>query len=324
MRGFTVIETLVTIAIFTLALGGITGFIVMGYRAYGFAWQQSIAIDEARKGIEKMAKEIRESRSGDNGSYAIESAGDKEFVFYSDIDKDAQTERVRYFLGTVNSGSQIQNCVTYSGGGSCGVVFPEFLQGNLTSAAVKVSVEGDFGAGNEYAEIFADGNKLGDVCQSGCADCAGNWQGTTIYDVFDYAQDGSVDFLADSSNRVDPNCNWEEANHSMKANFELSWAEEISAGQHELKKGVTEPTGDPPQYLSENEQVSVVISYVRNAPPIFEYFDENGNKIESYPARLANTKMMKLRLIINVNPERSPEDFELTSQVQLRNLKTKL
>jgi len=322
MRSFTLVETLVAIFIFLIAMGGVSGLIVAAYRTYGYTWEQSIAIEEARRGVEIMVKEIREARPGEDGSYPIEIAGDKEIIFHSDIDGDGLTERVRYFLGTINTGTQTKECVTFSRGGSCNVTFSNFLQGNLKSAQVRVVVEGDLGASNEYAEIYADGIKISDVCLSGCSDCAGSWQGTTVLDVTSQANDNSIQFLADANSRVDPNCNWQEPNHSMKAQFEFSWTEEIIGAGNEFKKGVIKPIGDPFEYPVDQEVISALSPYVRNSPPIFEYFDANGNKILDYPARLMDTKLMRVFLIVDVNPNHAPPPFELESSVQLRNLKT--
>lgn len=316
VKSFTMVETLVAIFVFALAIGVIFGFITMAYRTHGYTWQQSVAIDEARRGIETMVKEIREAKQGDDGSYPIEYAGDKEFIFYSDIDKDGGTERVRYFLGGVKSGSQTQECVTFVSGGTCNVNFSNFFEGTLQSAQVKVSVEGDFGASNEYAEIYADGVKLGNICQTGCTDCAGAWQGTAIFDVTDKASDNSIQFLADATSKVGPQCP-----HSMKARFEFSFTEDLSGLAHEFKKGVINPIGSPPSYPLDQEEIFTLTSYVRNTPPIFEYFDQNGNKIEPLPARLIDTKLMKVFLVVNVDPNRPPQNFELESFVQLRNLK---
>jgi len=186
------------------------------------------------------------------------------------------------------------------------------------SAAVKVSVDGDFGWNNhEYAEIYADGGKLGDVCKTGCSDCPSAWQGAATYDVTARSADNYVYFLADARSDVDPICS-----HAMKARFEFSFTENLPDLEREFRKGVTEPVGDPSTYPGDQEITSILTSYVRNAPPIFEYFDDNGNKIVEYPARLVDTKLMKLLLIINISPDRPPSDFELESLVQLRNLKT--
>lgn len=189
----TLIETLVTIAIFVLIIGVVIGFIVVAYRTQGYTFQQSLAIDEARRGIETMVKDIRGARAGDDGAYIIELAQDYEFIFYSDIDKDEATERVRYFIE-------------------------------------------------------------------------------------------STDF----------------------------------------KKGVIDPTGWPIQYPKENEEVFILSRYVRNLPPIFHYYDGDGQELIELPARLKDTKMMRVYLVINVDPTRPPQDFELESHVQIRNLKTNL
>lgn len=319
--GLTLIETIVTIAVFTLALGGVAGLIVMLYKTHGYTWQQSIAIDEARRGIETMVKEIREAREGDNGSYPIEAAGDKEFIFYSDTDNDGAVEKVRYFLGTVRSGTQTQECQTLVAGGTCSVNFSNFLLGTLTSAQVKVSVEGDFdwGPNKEYAETYVDGIYLGKICNTGCTHCSATWEGAQTFAVTSYAADNSIAFLNDASFRVDPQCP-----HAMKAKFEFSWTEELAGLAHEFRKGVIEPVvglGGEVNYPLDQEKITILSSYVRNVPPIFEYYDQAGNKITDYPARLKDTKLMKVFLVVNVDLNRPPKDFELESSVQLRNLK---
>jgi type II secretory pathway pseudopilin PulG len=322
--GFTLIETVVAIAIFTLTISIVSGLILMAYRTHSYNWQQSAAIEEARKGVDVMIKELREARSGEDGSYPIEVAGDKEIIFFSDINNDNKTERVRYFWGAVTSGISVKECVSYSRGGSCSVNFSNFFTGILKSAQVKIDIEGDLGSGysSEYAEIFVDGNKLGDLCRSGCTDCAGAWQGTAIFDIVNQASDNSIQFIADGSSRVDPSCNWQNSNHSLKARFELRWTEETPGVGNELKKGVIYPTVSPIEYSPDQEKISALSFYIRNDPPIFEYFDQDGNQIIEYPARLVDTKVIKVFLVIDVNPYRSPSAYELESSVLLRNLKT--
>jgi len=221
------------------------------------------------------------------------------------------------------SGNQVQECVTFFDGGSCNVTFSDFSQGTLTSAQVKVSVEGDFGWKREYAEIYADGEYLGRVCRTGCSDCAGIWEGDVIFDITGQAADNTIQFTADTTLQVGSFCNWQEPNHAMKVRFELSWEEELSGASHEFKKGVINPTSSPVEYPLDQEEVSTLSFYVCNAPPIFEYFDSQGNKITEYPAILIDTKLMKVFLVINIDPNRAPQDFELESYVQLRNLKEK-
>jgi len=198
LEGLSLIESLVAIAVFILALAALLTFIMGLYRAHSYTFQQAQAIEEARNGIEIMIKEIREAKMGDDGSYIIEKADDYEFIFYSDIDKDGETERVRYFI------------------------------------------------------------------------------------------DGT-----------------------------------------DFKKGVINPTGFPPRYITNpqnsnySESIFILSKYVRNQPPIFRYFDSNLNELPA-PARLKDTKLMKVYLVINVDPNKPPQDFVLESEVQLRNLKESL
>ncbi len=193
MKGFSLVEIIITIAIFIIILGGIYGFVSGLYRANNFTFMQALAVSEARKGIGTITREIRESQIGEDGSYLIEKADDYEFIFYSDIDKDNQTERVRYFV----EGSDFYK----------GVINPE--------------------------------------------------------------------------------------------------------------NGVYITEEDDPDF---NEKIVILSKYIRNEPPIFRYFDSELNELPA-PARLNETTLMKLKIIINVDPEKPPYNFTLENYIALRNIK---
>jgi prepilin-type N-terminal cleavage/methylation domain-containing protein len=324
-KGFTLIETIVAIFVFSLLMVAVSGMIFVLYRSQSYQWEQSLAIEEAKRGVETMVKEIREAREGEDGSFPIFYAGDKEFIFFSDVDNDGKTERVRYFLGDIKKEVFSQECINYTKDGSCSFYFSNFLKGTLKEAKIKISVQGDLNSSSEYLTIYLDGQNFGNFCQSGCSQCPGNWQDTKTFDVLNLAQDGQISLLAVGScpnpqsepKCVDPICS--PGNFSFKVGGELEITQEIQTT--ELKKGVIKATGTPPTYPLENEKVSVITAYVRNAPPIFEYFNEKGEKIEDFPARLINTKVMKVFLVVNVDPNRPPNEYQLQSFVQLRNLK---
>jgi len=320
MRGFTFIEILVALFVFTLLMGSLSGLIIASYKNYRFLWEQTLAVSEARRGIRVMAKEIREARIGEDGSYPIVKAGDKELIFFSDIDDDGQTERIHYFLGSSGSGSQIGECVSFADGGACTVSFSDFLVGEMSSAEIIVSVEGDFGWNVENAEIYADGEHLGQACKKGCSDCAGSWEGTRTFDVLDMSEDGFLEVEIDASNSVNNLCDWVEPNHSMKVKVELKWEEDIALGMGEFRRGVINPSGTPYEYPLDEEEFKIISYYVRNSPPIFEYFDKEGNKIEEYPARLKDSATIRLFLKVDVQPGSSPDAFDLVTKVHLRNL----
>lgn len=325
--GFTLVELLVTMAVFTVAMGAVTTFIIMSYRAQGYTLQQAISVNEARKGIETMTKELREAKMGDDGSYIIENANDFEISFYSDIDKDGATEKVRYFVLESSSLSSANDCVTYAQGGSCQSIFPNFTANNIEAASVNVCVEGDLDGGNEYVDIYADSALLGRICQTGCNQCSGTWQGCTDFDVTAQAQDGSITFTADSSTAVGSGgsgfCDWQHNNHAMKASFNLDWTESEMSSNLTLRKGVIQPTGQPVSYNPDDEEVTILSRHIMNILPVFRYFDDQANELPA-PARLEDTKMLKVNLIINVDPNRVPQNYELESNVNIRNLKENL
>lgn len=194
-RGFTIIETLVVISVFTLIMVAVMSSILYFYKSNTIILEQAYAINSARKGIEFMVRDIREVIYSDEGAYPIISMDANSFYFYSDIDRDNSVERVRYFI------------------------------------------------------------------------------------------DGT-----------------------------------------DLKKGITESFGDPPQYLDSNEIVSVISDNSRNLEQgisVFRYFDNKGNEIIDYN-NISDVAFVKINLVVNVNANRLPDEFTLRSSATLRNLKTNL
>ncbi len=195
--GLTLIETLVALAIFSLAGLIIFYFFIQSLKTQNYSIEQATAIGEAQRGIETMVKELRETMPADTGAYPIESADQQQLIFYADCDRDSVVEKIRYYL-----------------------------------------------AGSNFV------------------------------------------------------------------------------------KGITEPTGIPLVYLPQNETNTIISRYVRNeAIAIFSYFNENwpGDNINNplaTPADVDTIKLIHVYLKINVYPERVPMDFDLESDVNLRNMKT--
>lgn len=97
---------------------------------------------------------------------------------------------------------------------------------------------------------------------------------------------------------------------------------------NQIKKGVIQPVGTT--YPSNNEQVSLVISYiVNNAEPIFYYYNgdwpaDTTNNPLGTPSRLTDTKLVRINVISNPDPSRPESEYQLETSAQIRNLKTNL
>ncbi len=198
--GLTLVEVLVATGIFLFIMVAMWLFVKQSYKVQSFTFGQSMAISEARRGVEILVKEAREALPGDTGAYMIEKADDNEFIFYADYDRDSAVEKVRYFL---------------SGSNFC--------------------------------------------------------------------------------------------------------------------KGVTEPSGDPLEYLPENEVVTIISRYVRNQEnePVFIYYDgsyagSSSDTSLTTPADVLALRLVHINLRINVEPAKAPTDYYLESDVQIRNLKDNL
>ncbi|MDX9893294.1 MAG: prepilin-type N-terminal cleavage/methylation domain-containing protein [Patescibacteria group bacterium] len=111
-NGFTITEMLIAIFIFLLVTTFTTSFVVQNFKVNRFALEQSEAINNARKGMDIIVKELREASPSENGSYAVASAQNQSLTFYSDIDADESVEKVRYFL----EGSELKRGITEASG----------------------------------------------------------------------------------------------------------------------------------------------------------------------------------------------------------------
>lgn len=94
----------------------------------------------------------------------------------------------------------------------------------------------------------------------------------------------------------------------------------IEGGQ--LKRGVIDPTGDPPVYTNP-EIVSVISEYVRNEEQgvdIFQYYDINGARMTDL-TDIPEMRFVEATIVVNINPNRMPNQFTLRSTAALRNLR---
>ena len=90
----------------------------------------------------------------------------------------------------------------------------------------------------------------------------------------------------------------------------------------ELKRGVVEPSGEPPTYATSTEVVTRVAQHVRNTAlmtPLFTFFDTNGDTLSNL-SDIDAVAFVTMRLVINLEPTRAPNDFELRASAALRNV----
>jgi len=97
-KGFTLIEVLVSSALLVIIGAGYLGLQYMMSKSQVVVFNGYLSVEEANSIVTQMINEIRNARQSDDGAYLLDTANDQEIVFYSDIDGDGVTERVRYTL----------------------------------------------------------------------------------------------------------------------------------------------------------------------------------------------------------------------------------
>ncbi len=97
-RGMTLIEMLVSIMVFVLAMTSIIATVRSFYRTNTYAVDQTSAVSSAQRGVESMVKAFREAAYSSNGAYPILTIGAHDVTLYADVDTDPFVERVRYFI----------------------------------------------------------------------------------------------------------------------------------------------------------------------------------------------------------------------------------
>lgn len=131
--GFTLIELIVAVAIFSIISVGLM-FLVGSIFSDSSKQGMSLAnADQTRKLSNQLMQELRNSVPGSNGAYPIAVANAQELTFYSNIDGGSDIERVHYYVqnGTLKKGvlKQSGSPPTYTGAETVRIVQNDLANG---------------------------------------------------------------------------------------------------------------------------------------------------------------------------------------------------
>jgi hypothetical protein len=97
-KGFSLLEITVIMAIFVTMMIIGSDFVIQGLKSTTFGYEQDEAIQNSRRALNTMTEEIREAAPAANGDYLINTVGTSTLIFYSNVDSDSYTEKIRYFV----------------------------------------------------------------------------------------------------------------------------------------------------------------------------------------------------------------------------------
>ncbi len=108
-HGFTLVETLVVLALFTILMLAVMESIASFYRLNAYTIAQAFQIDYARRGTDIMVRDLREMTYADDGTFPLTMMQNYRVGFYSDIDRDNSVEYVEYVLASTTLYKKIFN-----------------------------------------------------------------------------------------------------------------------------------------------------------------------------------------------------------------------
>jgi prepilin-type N-terminal cleavage/methylation domain-containing protein len=97
-KGFTIVELLVVASILAIVSVGVLVFF-RDTMTFNTSIQSSLrSQNEARRILRPFANEVRGATRSALGAYPIELASSTSLIFFTDLDEDGHSERIRYFL----------------------------------------------------------------------------------------------------------------------------------------------------------------------------------------------------------------------------------
>ncbi len=133
-RAFTLVETIVVIAITALIMVTLGMLLAYFYKINAYTLQQSVAVAQARQGIEDATRYLREASYASDGSYPIAAVATSSITFYANTDGGSAIEQVTYTL----EGGTLYRTITEPIGDP-----PTYVGGSAATTTVAVSIVND-------------------------------------------------------------------------------------------------------------------------------------------------------------------------------------
>lgn len=96
--GMSLIELLVSLSILSIGMAGFSVLFLKTWSSNSFVLESGQAVSSASRALDMISKDLRKAKQGDNSEYPIKLGDGFDLIFYSNVDDDAETERVHYFL----------------------------------------------------------------------------------------------------------------------------------------------------------------------------------------------------------------------------------
>lgn len=108
--GMTLVELLVSVALFTVLMLVVTNGIQRMYTYNAYTFAQAYQVQNARLGMQALIRDVREMTFADDGTFPLAVMDEHQIGFYSDIDRDNSVEYVTFgYTGSTTIVKSIHN-----------------------------------------------------------------------------------------------------------------------------------------------------------------------------------------------------------------------
>jgi len=97
-RGFTLLEVMVSLGIFTMISMVVSSILIDSLRSNAIIWEQLQTQNDGRRVIQQVIDDTRRAEDSSLGAFPLQLADPYEIIFYANIDADSLRERVHYWL----------------------------------------------------------------------------------------------------------------------------------------------------------------------------------------------------------------------------------
>lgn len=106
------LEVIFALGIFLLIMGSVSAFFLNSLRSSNVLFEQLANQSQGRRLLNSFINEVRSAVYSSDGAYPIAVASTTEFIFFSKLNPQLQSQRIRYFL----EGTEIKKGVIKPGG----------------------------------------------------------------------------------------------------------------------------------------------------------------------------------------------------------------
>ena len=107
--GLTLIEAVIAVTIYSILMLAVFASIGSLYQYNSYSLEQSVEVDNARRGITQWNRDVKEMTTAEDGTWPLAIISEHRLGYYSDTDQDDSVEYIEYILASTTLTKHVYN-----------------------------------------------------------------------------------------------------------------------------------------------------------------------------------------------------------------------